>query len=496
MKIETALKSLVSYSIHFLGGDEGDRIYLQNLLLRELSLTSLGDEEVDEAFVASLSVPDPLLNVVKDYLVKEKGLCEAESERESDAIMGILSPRPSEVRRHFFDLYKEAPHLATDYLYDLSIKNDYIKKSKVDKNIHWNVSFPNGSPLEISINLSKPEKNNKDIAKAQKAVVTSYPTCLLCKENEGFAGNERHPSRENLRIIPLNMNGGTWYLQFSPYVYYPEHCIVFYEKHIPMAVNEFSLRALFSFVDIFPHYFIGSNSDLPIVGGSILSHEHFQGGGHDLPLLKASFKKEFEIHSKVGTKLYLVDFYDTSLCVSGTNKEDVISFGLKIMDGWKKHDDPQRDIISNDKDGRHSTSTCIVKKIGDTYRLYIILRNNRCSEAFPEGIFHAHPEFFPVKKEGIGLIEAAGLFILPARLERQTAVAAKAVKNNQSFEDMCSEYPDMNEFEAMYLSFKNGLTAHSYLSGVCRFILGNVAVYKDTDDGLEGLSLFIGGLGL
>lgn len=489
--IEKTIAKAIYYATKHLGLKKEDEIYFTNLLLSYFGAKEPYEGEIDKAHIDSLKVPDEIVEEMVTYFT-EKGVEAGEASRKATYVMGILSPRPSEVDETFFDLYQKDPRSATDYLYDLSIANDYIAKSKVDKNELWDASFPDGAPLEISINLSKPEKNNKDIAKLLKAPVSSsYPKCVLCKENLGFEGNDHHPARENIRIIPLTLQSGRWYLQYSPYVYYHQHCILFYEKHVPMEISSWTMACLFDFVDQFPHFFIGSNSDLPIVGGSILNHEHFQGGEHLLPLLLAKDKEIIPSHFK-HTTLSIVDFYDTAIRLTGKDREEMLLIASLILEKWIHYHDPAHSIIAEDEEGRHNAITPLVRKKGDIYEMTIILRNNKCNEEYPDGIFHAHKEFHHIKKEGIGLIEAAGLFILPARLKRQCKEVEDVIAKGYNEEEYLGLYPDLSIFKDMIQEMKEkGMTSQQYISEVCRSILGNVAVYKNTEQGREGLLHFL-----
>jgi UDPglucose--hexose-1-phosphate uridylyltransferase len=489
--IEKTIKEALYYAKCHLGLRAEDSLYLENLLLSHFSCPLPYEGEIDKPAIEAYVVPDAIVGDIVSYLVNEKKMEEGAAERDATWVMGLLTPLPSVVDDTFHSLYQSSAKKATDYLYDLSIKNNYIAKSKVDKNIVWNATYPEGAPLEISINLSKPEKSNKDIAKLVHSVASGYPKCLLCEENVGFEGSSSHPARENIRFIPLKLNGGRWLMQYSPYVYYYNHCIVFYEKHVPMAISPDTLKALMDFVDLFPHFFIGSNSDLPIVGGSILNHEHFQGGGHLLPLLLAK-PRELVYESKKGTKVSLVDFYVTALSFTGSDREDVLAQASHLLGVWRHYNDPSHDIIADDEAGNHSTCTPFVKKEKGVYTLYLVLRNNRCDAQYPDGIFHAHPEYHHIKKEGIGLIEAAGLFILPARLVRQSAEVEDAVKNHLSEKEYLAKYPDLASFGGMIKEMsETGETSREYINKVCQGILRNVAVYKETKEGQEGLHAFL-----
>ncbi len=487
---ETVAKAIY-YAKKHLGMKEDDEIYLTNFLLSYFKLESPYEGEIDYKHIDEMKVPDEIVNEIVAYFVSQ-GEEEGEASRKATYVMGLLSPLPSAVNETFFSLYKTDKKSATDYLYRLSIANDYIAKSKVDKNELWLATYKDGSPLEISINLSKPEKNNKDIAKLLKAPVsTSYPKCVLCKENLGFEGNSHHPARENIRTIPLTLAGGRWYFQYSPYVYYNEHCILFYEKHVPMEISPWTFTCLFDFVDLFPHYFIGSNSDLPIVGGSILNHEHFQGGEHLLPLLLAKDRKVVPSRYK-NTEVSIVDFYDTAIRLKGKDRDEMLLIASRILDKWLHYDDSENSIISHDEEGRHNALTPIVRKNGENYEMTILLRNNKCNETYPDGIFHAHPEYHHIKKEGIGLIEAAGLFILPARLKRQCKEVEEVIEKGYSEEEYLALYPDLSIFGDMIKEMKEKhISSREYINEVCRGILNNVAVYKNDEKGRNGLDRFL-----
>lgn len=485
------LKEFIVYAKSHLRLDVEDAIYFENILLHEFHLDAPFDGEVDEEGIASLSVPDSLIeSLILD--LKLEGHDESEGERAADFILGLLSPVPSEVNRRFLSLEKEkGGKEAFLDLYKLAIDNHYFQKTRVDKNILWEAHFEDGAPLQISINLSKPEKNNKDIAKLLKTKSTDYPKCALCKENLGFYGDEKHAARTNIRLIDLSLAGEPWFLQYSPYGYFPKHLIAVHEEHTPMAICRKTFERLFDFVDRFPFFFIGSNSDLPIVGGSILNHEHFQGGEPVLPLLKAENKERVFVSEK-GSVVSIVDFYISALRIEGKDRKDVIDIGERILNAWRPYTDESNCIVSGLGEERHNTVTPFAEKKGDAYRLTIGLRNNRTDEKYPDGIFHAHPEYHAIKKEGIGLIEAAGLFILPARLLRQEKEVDDVVKKNLSDEEALSVYPDIAPFFGMIKTMRERrLTSKEYINSVCQGILRNVAVYKDDEKGQKGFHAFL-----
>ena len=489
--IAKTIRELITYAKTHLELKGLDLVYAENLLLRELKVAEPYEGEVDEESIKKAIVPDEYLLAIEEHCASALGMTPGEAERETAFLMGLLTPSPEAVASRFEEEYKKSPEAATDYLYDLAIASNYYQKTKVDKNLVYDAPFSDGPKLEISINLSKPEKNNKDIAKLVHQKKSGYPACQLCLENLGYAGRDDHPARGNLRLVPLMLNGEKWYLQYSPYGYFQKHCILFHEDHVPMEISRRIFAALFAFVDEFPHFFIGSNSDLPIVGGSILNHEHFQGGLHPLPIFLSKPKEEIKLENHPGVRLFVMDFYDTVLKIEGEDKEKVLNLAEKITQAWRAYDDPNNEIIAKDNDGQHSTVTPLARKIDGKYHLYLILRNNRCDEKYPGGIFHAHPEYAHIKQEGIGLIEAAGLFILPARLQRQGALVEEIAKKGTPKEEYLKEHPDLAGFDDMVEALKKGVSARDYMADVCRRILGNVAVFKDTLAGKEGLSAFL-----
>lgn len=487
--ISKTVSEFVFYAKTHLYLEEDDALYFTNQLLHHFGESVPFADEIDETGIAGLSVPDQLVeHLVSD--LSEKGVSQEESLREADYVLGLLSPRPSAVNAVFSSLLEagEAKE-ATEYLYRLGVDNYYYQKTNVDKNIVWDASYPDGPSLRISINLSKPEKSNKDIAKLVKSAPTGYPKCALCLENLGYYGDERHAARSSIRMVPITLAGEGWHLQYSPYGYYDRHCIAFKDEHTPMKIERKTFERQLDFVDLFPHFFIGSNSDLPIVGGSILNHQHFQGGGASLPLFEAPNKRLIKRFEK-GSELHEVDFYISCLKLVGSSREEIVDIGDRILSTWRNHDDSGNEIISHDETGLHNTITTFTRKIGGHYEVYLALRNNRCDERYPDGIFHAHPEYHAIKKEGIGLIEAAGLFILPARLKRQMQEVEEAVALPK--DEYLAKYPDLALFESMIETMKkDNISAKTYVNRVCQGILRNVAVYKDTPQGQAGLEAFL-----
>ena len=502
--INTLINELIYYfKKNFDIDDEIDVIYLENSIIHELNLKYYSRENIDQIKIDSFSNPDYFTEELTKYIkeemeIKEEYLIDVKISK----IYGILTPLPSVISKKFNKIRNEEGDLkALNYLYYLSIKNDYIKKSKIDKNIIWMSNFKDKN-IEISINLSKPEKKNSDIAKLlSQPSSLKYPSCQLCKENVGYYGNNSHPARSNLRFVPLNLNDERWYLQYSPYGYFSMHSIIFKESHSNMQINRHTFENLISFVDQFPSFFIGSNADLPIVGGSILNHEHFQGGKHILPMMLSNNKKEYTLPTHT-SKLYLLDWYNNAFLIEGKDKNDVIDIADKILSAWKNYNDLKNDIISFSDNKEHNTVTPSVRKVGDTYKFYLILRNNNCNEEFKDGIFHAHPEYYHIKQEGIGIIEAMGLFILPSRLNRQFNEIKDSLENKLTPKEILEKYPTLEgEFMNFIAKARKNYSKDTidevivnYVNNICRNILLNTACFKDDIKGRTGIDKFIGGI--
>jgi UDPglucose--hexose-1-phosphate uridylyltransferase len=377
----------------------------------------------------------------------------------SAEIMDVFTPRPSYVRAKFNELYAESPKKATDYFYEMSKNNNYIMTNRVKKNIIWKKPTENYDDIDITINLSKPEKDPKDIELAKLAKATAeYPKCLLCKENEGFAGHMNHPGRANHRIMPITLAGEKWNWQYSPYVYYNEHCIVFKDEHEPMLISQKTFDRLLDFVDIFPHYFLGSNAGLPIVGGSILTHDHYQGGNYEFPMAKCPITVPVTFKGYEDISAGIVSWPLSTIRIAGDSKQRVSDLATKILECWREHTDEENEILAY-TDQPHNAITPIARRKGEKFEMDLILRNNRTSEEHPLGIFHAHSEYHHIKKENIGLIEAMGLAVLPARLATELGELTDEVK--------------------------------SEIGEVFTKILENCGVYKNTEIGKKGFIKFI-----
>lgn len=440
-----------------------------------------------------------LIEDMLDYAVKVGLIEDNITERDlfDTKIMNCIMPRPSEVVNKFYQLYDENKQKATQYFYDLSIHSNYIRKARTDKNIKFSHYYKYGD-IQISINLSKPEKDPKEIAKAKLAKSTGYPKCLLCKENVGYAGNMNHPARQTHRIISLDLNGKTYNFQYSPYVYYNEHCIIFNNEHVPMVINRQTFENLFTFIEKFPHYMIGSNADLPIVGGSILTHDHYQGGRHRFPMQDASVIKEIEIKGYENIKVQMLNWPLSTLRLTADDKEVLVDLSDKILNHWINYDDVSCDILSHTNDVRHNKVTPIARMDNNRYQIDIVLRNNRTNDEHPLGIFHPHARHHHIKKENIGLIEVMGLAVLPARLKDELECLKLCLLKKKCIDDLESlkkhkewfEYLQTLEFDEQSIDeFIEKEVTKKFVS-----VLENAGVYKMNQKGIEGFTRFVDSL--
>ncbi|QWU17717.1 UDP-glucose--hexose-1-phosphate uridylyltransferase [Paenibacillus sophorae] len=508
-----AIEQLVMFASRRRLIEPSDTDYSRNMLLEQFRFSEPYTGKVDDT---ELQGPQAPLDVLIDYGF-EIGLIPENSDTYRDLldakIMGLLLARPSEVNAEFYRLSAETGvAAATDRFYQLSIDSNYIRMDRISKNVYWLQPSPYGD-LEMTINLSKPEKNPKEIAMARLLPPPVYPKCLLCRENIGYAGRLNHPARQNLRAIPIELNNEKWFFQYSPYVYYNEHCIVFHHDHVPMKLTKDSLKRLLGFVSEFPHYFIGSNADLPIVGGSILTHDHFQGGRHTFALQKAPTLQTFKHPNYTGVTLGLVNWPMSVIRLNGEEPDILLECANDLYEAWKSYSDPAADILAFTEAGGeqqpHNTVTPIVRRSeSGGYEMDLVLRNNRTSEEHPEGIFHPHREMHHIKKENIGLIEVMGLAILPGRLKNELDGVADILAGNTA------------ELEAVLRGADHPLAQHadwiSELTG--RFgtamdreeavqtvrnevgikftqILEHAGVYKCSSEGREAFRRFINSFG-
>ena len=432
-----AIKKLVTYGMETGLISEEEKIYSTNLILDVLKLDDYEEPEENYEKVEL----EPVLKELLDYAV-EKGLIEDSvvyRDLFDTRLMNCLMPRPSQVIKAFKEKYAASPEEATDYYYKLSRDSDYIRRYRVCKDMKWVTKTEYGD-IDITINLSKPEKDPKAIAAAKLAKQSGYPKCQLCRENEGYAGRTNHPARENHRIIPITINGGQWGFQYSPYVYYNEHCIVFNGQHVPMKVERATFVKLFDFIKLFPHYFIGSNADLPIVGGSILSHDHFQGGNYEFAMAKAPVEREFTVKGYEDVKAGIVKWPLSVIRLSCTDEKRIIDLADHILKAWRGYTDEEAYVFAETDGEPHNTITPIARKRGDMYELDLALRNNITTPECPLGLYHPHNELHHIKKENIGLIEVMGLAVLPSRLKEEMEILSdyivdgKDIRSNEKIE--------------------------------------------------------------
>ena len=415
--IYDSIKKLVTYATEHYLIHPVDRTWATNRILEALHLNEYVEPET--AF-SDVDLEETLAELL-DYAAAN-GLIEENTTLYRDLfdtkLMGLLTPAPHEVIDTFTALYSESPESATDYYYKLSRDTDYIRTYRVKKDLRWVYKSEFGD-LDITVNLSKPEKDPKAIAAARNAAKSSYPKCALCHENEGYAGNLNAAARQNHRTIPITINNSQWYLQYSPYVYYNEHCIAFNGEHTPMKIDRAAFGKLLDFVTLFPHYFLGSNADLPIVGGSILSHDHFQGGRYTFAMTKAPIEKEISFAGFADVKAGIVKWPLSTIRLRCADRARLIDLADKILGAWRGYTDEHAFIFAETNGEPHNTITPIARRRGDDYELDLVLRNNITTEEYPLGVYHPHAELHHIKKENIGLIEVMGLAVLPARLKKE-----------------------------------------------------------------------------
>ncbi|WP_088102710.1 UDP-glucose--hexose-1-phosphate uridylyltransferase [Halalkalibacter urbisdiaboli] len=448
VNIHEQIERLLQYGLQKELISPWDLEYSRNQLLQVLQLD---EPEVVEAKNEKLETPVEILEKIMEW-AGANGRLEEDTVTYHDLldtkIMGCLTGRPSEVIQAFYHKYdKESPKEATKAFYEFSKNVHYIRTDRIAKNEHWYAPTDYGD-FEITINLSKPEKDPKAIAAAKNLKSSYYPECLLCKENVGYEGRVNHPARQNLRVIPLTLTQEQWYLQFSPYVYYNEHAIVFLGEHKPMKISRKTFARLLQFVEQFPHYFLGSNADLPIVGGSILSHDHFQGGSHDFPMAKAPIEKQFELKLFPKVKAGIVKWPMSVVRLQGTSQEELIEAANMILEKWKNYEDRSVQIHAFTDETPHNTITPIARRRGELFELDLVLRNNRTTDEHPDGLFHPHAEVHHIKKENIGLIEVMGLAVLPGRLQTELKELANVLLKSNAEEQISS-----NEEIAKHLSW-------------------------------------------
>lgn len=492
--LSESIQKIVQYGIETGLTPSCEKIYTTNLLLDLFHEDEYHEPEIPVSHVDLESTLDELLNeachrgIIEDSIVY-RDLFDTK-------IMNCLMPRPAQVQKEFWDRYEKDPVLATEYFYALSQNSDYIRRYRVKKDQKWTVESDYGT-IDITINLSKPEKDPKAIAAAKNAKASSYPKCLLCMENEGYAGRVNHPARENHRVIPLTINNTPWGLQYSPYVYYNEHCIVFNSCHTPMKIEEAAFRKLFDFVKLFPHYFLGSNADLPIVGGSILSHDHFQGGHYTFAMAKAPIEKHVTINGYEDVEAGIVKWPLSVLRIRHKDEQRLIQLATHILTVWRGYTDEGAFIFAETQGEPHNTITPIARKTNGLYELDLALRNNITTEEHPLGVFHPHSELHNIKKENIGLIEVMGLAVLPARLKTEMALVADYLvkgKDIGSNEAIAHHKEWALQFLPKYGSITNDNVEdilHKEIGLTFVKVLEDAGVYKCTPQGRQAFLKFI-----
>ena len=492
MKIETYIDSLVSYAMNTGLAEPVDHQVLINRLLDILRM----DDYTPSEELQSEDLEEILAGIL-DYAV-EKGLCDdgiTARDIFDTRIMGALTPMPREVIRTFREKYAVDPVQATDWYYKLSCNTDYIRRYRIAKDMRWKYAGEYGE-MDITINLSKPEKDPKAIAAAKNAPQTAYPKCQLCRENEGYAGRMNHPARSNHRIVPIEVCGADWCLQYSPYVYYNEHCIVFNAKHVPMKIDKSAFEKLLDFVRVFPHYFVGSNADLPIVGGSILSHEHFQGGHYTFAMETAPVDEQLCFKGFEDIKAGIVKWPMSVIRLCGSDPARIADLADKILLAWRGYSDESVGVIAFSDGQPHNTITPIARRRGEDYELDLVLRCNITTEEHPMGVFHPHAEKHHIKKENIGLIEVMGLAVLPSRLKKELtdlAEAAFAGTDISADEALSKHAPWLEELKQTYtFTEENALDIILQETGkVFAAVLEDAGVYKNTPEGRAAFLKFV-----
>ncbi len=496
--VQTALKRLVLYALDRHLIEEEDTAFAINGLLDKLGLSAYEDP----CITGELPLED-ILKTLNDYAA-EAGLLENDSVVYRDlfdtSLMGVLTPRPSEVQRRFFDLYKESPQAATDYFCRLSYDADYIRAYRVVRDLKWQTPSAYGD-MDITINLSKPEKDPLAIAKAKLLPQSGYPKCLLCHDNEGFVGNAGKPARQNLRQIPMTLGGELWYMQYSPYVYYNEHCIVLSAKHEPMSIKEETFVRMLDFVAAYPHYFIGSNADLPIVGGSILSHDHMQGGRYTFAMAKAPIAQKLSFADFPTVASGIVRWPMSVIRLSSSDRTALTALAVRILDAWRGYTDEEAFIFAETNGEKHNTITPIARMRDGLFELDLVLRNNITTEEHPLGVYHPHKELHHIKKENIGLIEVMGLAVLPARLADELTLVGEALLNDTDMEadDRIAHHAEWaKEIKKNHLALTEDNVQdvlRTEVGAVFVKVLEDAGVYRADNDGLSRFLRFTAACG-
>ena len=491
--IDMNIRQLVAYAIDRELIDPRDSRWAVNRLLEVLGLDAIEDGEIPTEIPPLEEILAPMLD---DAVAR--GLIENSTTSRDlfdTKLMGALTPPPSQVIDKFQSLYAVSPEKATDFFYRFSRDTDYIRRYRVKKDLKWKTETPYGE-LDITVNLSKPEKSPEEIAAAKKAKQGGYPKCLLCPENEGYAGRLNHPARQNHRILPITVDGSAWGFQYSPYVYYNEHCIVFNTQHIPMKIDRSAFNKLLDFIELFPHYFIGSNADLPIVGGSILTHEHFQGGRYEFAMAKAPVEEAFTVSGFDAVDCGIVRWPMSVIRLQSADRAALVDLADRILGKWRAYTDADAFIFSETDGEPHNTITPIARMRDGKYELDLVLRNNITTDEHPLGVFHPHKELHHIKKENIGLIEVMGLAVLPARLKTELALLADALLSGAdiSADETLKKHADwvkkLRESYTFTPDNVNGILQKE-VGVVFAEVLEHAGVFKRNDSGRAAFRRFI-----
>ncbi|MBP3704127.1 MAG: UDP-glucose--hexose-1-phosphate uridylyltransferase [Clostridia bacterium] len=488
------IKALVEYGVKTGLIETDDAIYVRNRLLEAFHEDDYADEPAAEA--ENLGA---LLTSLCDEAVERGIIGDGITERDlfDTKLMGELTMRPSEVKARFQALYAEDPVKATDWFYKLCCDCNYIRRERVAKDLKWVYQDERFGDIDITINLSKPEKDPKAIAAAKTMKASGYPTCMLCKDNIGYAGRMNFPARQNHRAVPMTINNADWFMQYSPYVYYNEHCIVFCGEHVPMKIDESTFKKLFDFVELFPHYFLGSNADLPIVGGSILTHDHYQGGHYTFAMAKAGIEEHVTIKGFENVESGILNWPVSVLRLRHKDPQRLITLATRVLSAWRGYTDEAAFIFAETDGEPHNTITPIARCVDGVYELDLALRNNITTEQYPLGVYHPHDELHHIKKENIGLIEVMGLAVLPSRLKDELKTLEKALVNGTDIradetiekhaewaEGVVARHPELNAENAEAI-------LQAEVGAVFVKVLEAAGVYKCTPEGRAAFRRFI-----
>lgn len=495
MDLQKEITKLVQYGLDHELIQPEDKIYTINQYLEIFHLDEYEESDISGEEIVLEDILKNLLDAAYDrYIIKSNDV--VTRDLFDTRLMGVLVAKPSQIIKEFWEHYEESPEAATNFFYKFSQDTDYIRRYRIKKDMRWKVDSPYGE-IDITINLSKPEKDPKAIAAAKNAKQSAYPKCQLCMENEGYAGRMNHPARQNHRIIPLTINGSKWGFQYSPYVYYNEHCIVFNGEHVPMKIDRNAFRKLFDFVKQFPHYFLGSNADLPIVGGSILTHDHFQGGHYEFAMERAQIEKEIQIPGYEDVEAGIVHWPLSVIRIRCKDENRLIDLADYILTKWRGYTDEEAYIFAETDGEPHNTITPIARKKGDVYELDLTLRNNITTEECPLGLYHPHSEYHHIKKENIGLIEVMGLAVLPSRLKKEMELLAECLVENkpmENYEELQKHIDWVHDFMPKYNKIKQDNVMDilkEEIGQVFVKVLEDAGVYKCTEEGRKAFQRFI-----